>query len=161
MRNINLHKVKNELLSSEVFDCIKDSIKSTKITTEYKKKLSRRQKKLLARRNKPKRDKPQRRMPKYREYIKSEEWKKLKHGYFKRHLKRCAACRGDHRVGLHHITYKNLGNERDEDLVPLCWDCHTDYHERYGTKDLEELTKVFIQEENELHQAEELKRIIG
>jgi predicted HNH restriction endonuclease len=29
---------------------------------------------------------------------------------------------------LHHRTYKNLGNERLNDLVPLCPDCHDRVH---------------------------------
>ena len=29
---------------------------------------------------------------------------------------------------LHHRTYGRLGNERDEDLMPMCRDCHDELH---------------------------------
>jgi hypothetical protein len=30
---------------------------------------------------------------------------------------------------LHHASYDNLGNERDEDLIPMDRDCHEDLHQ--------------------------------
>lgn len=34
---------------------------------------------------------------------------------------------------LHHRTYKNLGNERLMDLVPMCQECHDIIHRLYRT----------------------------
>ena len=36
----------------------------------------------------------------------------------------CAYCDGDKRLGIHHID-KNHSNMHKDNLVLLCWDCHT------------------------------------
>lgn len=45
----------------------------------------------------------------------------------------CFCCWAEWRPGfhLHHRTYKNLGNERLMDLVPVCQDCHDLIHRLY------------------------------
>jgi hypothetical protein len=65
---------------------------------------------------------------KYKEYIKSQAWLRRRIAYYKTHEKKCAVCKSSHRISLHHITYANVGREPDEDLVPLCLDCHENYH---------------------------------
>lgn len=70
----------------------------------------------------------------YREYIRSPQWRAVRQRFIASKLpKVCAACgkpwgHGDH---LHHRTYKNLGNERLMDLVPLCPGCHRRVHDLY------------------------------
>jgi hypothetical protein len=41
----------------------------------------------------------------------------------------CAVCWDPH-VDLHHKTYRRLGEELLDDLVPLCRDHHDELHER-------------------------------
>lgn len=67
----------------------------------------------------------------YKNYIKSLEWQQKKKDYFNSKLpKDCYIC-GDSKSkkDLHHRTYKNLGNERLMDLVPVCRKCHFAIHD--------------------------------
>lgn len=65
----------------------------------------------------------------YQDYISSNAWKNNParlteleaSGY------RCRTCNVSAegaRLEVHHRTYRNLGNERPEDLTTLCSDCH-------------------------------------
>jgi len=67
----------------------------------------------------------------YAEYIRSEAWQEVRRRFWASRLpKECYCCgREDGPKDLHHRTYKNLGNERLMDLVPLCRDCHFTVHE--------------------------------
>ena len=64
----------------------------------------------------------------YKEYLKSESWQ-IKRKQVLRRDKRCRIC-GSNNVQLHvhHLSYKNLGNEPLEDLVTLCYECHYYIH---------------------------------
>jgi 5-methylcytosine-specific restriction endonuclease McrA len=68
----------------------------------------------------------------YKEYIKSPEWRRTRDRYWASKLsKECFGCGTPRHKGmhLHHRTYKNLGNERLMDLVPMCERCHQDVHD--------------------------------
>jgi 5-methylcytosine-specific restriction endonuclease McrA len=54
--------------------------------------------------------------------------------YYAKHGKKCAVDFVTENVDLHHMTYKRLGNEWDEDLVPLCRDCHKSIHRLFPGK---------------------------
>lgn len=87
----------------------------------------------------------------YKEYIKSDFWKDRKREYYKNHKKECQVCKSRWRIGLHHISYRNLGKEADDDLVPLCWSCHKKYHDIHGVGwDNTKTTYDFITEEMEI-----------
>lgn len=62
------------------------------------------------------------------EYLRSPHWLAFKEGYFKRHKGRCFVTDTYLNIDLHHITYKNLGAEKDEDVVPLCHSAHEFVH---------------------------------
>lgn len=67
----------------------------------------------------------------YQDYIRSREWQAVKMRYWESKLpKACYGC-GVSKEGmhLHHRTYKNLGQERLRDLVPLCQLCHCETHD--------------------------------
>lgn len=64
----------------------------------------------------------------YEEYIKSADWQVKRKAALSRAGGRCQLCRGTKRLNVHHNTYANLGDERDEDLVVLCKKCHDIYH---------------------------------
>ena len=65
---------------------------------------------------------------KYRAYIRSDEWQQRKDAYYATHKRACAVCGRHANVILHHMHYRNVGHEPDEDLVPLCYRHHTEYH---------------------------------
>ena len=69
------------------------------------------------------------RKQKYFEYLQSVEW------YVKRNAKlwianyKCQLCnKKESHLHVHHTTYKNVGNERPEDLIVLCKACHEKFH---------------------------------
>lgn len=64
----------------------------------------------------------------YEEYIKSKEWQETRQRIFKRDNFRCVKCGGSKNLHVHHITYENLGEEKDADLVTLCEKCHNGTH---------------------------------
>lgn len=87
----------------------------------------------------------------HRIYIQGERWKDRKRVYYASHGKKCAACFGTVDVDLHHMTYKRLGNEWDADLVPLCRDCHKNFHLMFPGKgrNMKKQTMKFIRLEQE------------
>lgn len=68
---------------------------------------------------------------KYREYLLSSRWKRIKKVIRIRDGGKCQEC-GETKgfLDVHHITYENLFNEskHTNDLVLLCRNCHKDVH---------------------------------
>ncbi len=65
----------------------------------------------------------------YEEYIASPAWGEKRRRYFASKLPQgCVVCGAD-RVQLHHRTYRRLGREKLQDLVPLCQPCHSAGHD--------------------------------
>lgn len=64
----------------------------------------------------------------YADYIKSKEWQATRQRIFRRDDFRCVRCGCSKNLEVHHITYKNLGEEKDDDLATLCDKCHNDIH---------------------------------
>lgn len=70
----------------------------------------------------------------YETYIKSEQWRfraaamRWLAGY------RCAICGSQNALEVHHKTYERLGDERPEDLVVLCAECHARFHGKLAAK---------------------------
>lgn len=46
----------------------------------------------------------------------------------------CLICHKDSRLSVHHLTYKNVFHEKDEDLCILCSTCHSEIHNFTGEK---------------------------
>jgi hypothetical protein len=70
------------------------------------------------------------RLPKweYQDYINSPEWRAKRQDYFNSKLpQKCLVCNSK-KVDLHHRTYKRLGSEWLNDLVPLCREHHNECH---------------------------------
>lgn len=81
----------------------------------------------------------------YKIYIKSVFWEKRKNDWYRKYGKSCKACLHTKYINLHHMFYKNYGNESDDHLVALCLDCHAEFHELYGVKkDMVKETNEFI-----------------
>lgn len=66
----------------------------------------------------------------YRAYLRSREWADLRERYRRRRRWLCASCFDGDDLELHHVTYRRLGHERLDDVVPLCDPCHRALHAR-------------------------------
>lgn len=67
----------------------------------------------------------------YEKYIQSEQWRRRSIQEKNFNHNKCSLC---HRSGIlhtHHSTYVRLGNEQHGDLVVLCENCHTIFHNFY------------------------------
>ncbi len=92
----------------------------------------------------------------YKDYLKSEHWINLrKRFYNSKKVKKmkeihnkvlCEFCYGNENLNLHHRTYKRIGNERLDDLVVVCKECHYHIHQFYFNemkiKNLYKATKI-------------------
>ena len=76
----------------------------------------------------------------YDKYMKSDAWAKKRAERLELDDNKCVMCErpnGLQKDGVtpilqvHHISYKNLGNEPMEDLVSLCPSCHKRIHKYY------------------------------
>ena len=69
----------------------------------------------------------------YNQYITSKEWynNPARLAVIQRD-KVCKMCGSNNFLQVHHITYTNLGNEKEEDLVLLCENCHKKVHKVAG-----------------------------
>lgn len=67
-------------------------------------------------------------------YLKSEIWKATRKKILFRDNYTCQSCGAkDTQLHVHHLSdYDRLGNEKHENLVTLCLDCHTAWHQKYG-----------------------------
>ena len=65
----------------------------------------------------------------YYEYLKSDEWKKLRKSVLRRDNELCIC--GGKATEVHHKTYARVGNEPLSDLVSLCRNCHQNVHDNY------------------------------
>lgn len=67
-------------------------------------------------------------MTRYQKYINSEEWVAKRKLVLERARGRCEVCRHAKATQVHHLTYKNLGDEPLEDLQAVCLSCHAGHH---------------------------------
>lgn len=63
----------------------------------------------------------------YYEYLKSEDWRNKRMKTLLRDNMKCRCC-GEKATQVHHITYDNLGFEKDIDLLSVCAECHKKIH---------------------------------
>ena len=66
----------------------------------------------------------------YEEYMQSEDWRIIRQDALERAGFRCDECESEENLEVHHKTYKNMGNEKDEDLQVLCKECHDEKHSK-------------------------------
>lgn len=64
---------------------------------------------------------------KYYSYLKSSKWKSIRNSIIE-DRKRCERCYSIQELQVHHKTYENVFNEKDEDLELLCKSCHRKEH---------------------------------
>lgn len=74
----------------------------------------------------------------YDKYLQSELWKKVRAAALWHAGGKCQLCGQPHaQLEVHHNSYNRLGGqERPEDLVVLCSDCHRRHHKVKEEKDL-------------------------
>lgn len=62
-------------------------------------------------------------------YLRSDHWRALRERMLQRAGGFCSQCRRrSSRLEVHHLTYRNLGQERESELQVLCHDCHVEEH---------------------------------
>jgi hypothetical protein len=64
----------------------------------------------------------------YYQYLDSEEWKQKRNVILSKASYLCQGCKNNKANRVHHMTYRNLGAECDEELMALCDICHDSYH---------------------------------
>jgi 5-methylcytosine-specific restriction endonuclease McrA len=87
----------------------------------------------------------------YREYLKSDDWKKKR---AKKNPQRCGVCASTENLDVHHIHYRNLLDVEMSDLRVLCRTCHSVFHE------LERSGKIHFKGESHLSRWETLKHAV-
>ncbi|MBW1619032.1 MULTISPECIES: HNH endonuclease [Empedobacter] len=65
---------------------------------------------------------------KYHKYLESPEWRAKREMVFKRDGYTCTKCKSRPAFHAHHLTYKNIFNEKLEDLISVCAECHSQIH---------------------------------
>jgi len=65
----------------------------------------------------------------YGYYLRTEHWKQVKLDALDRAGHKCQVCGSIERLQVHHNTYERRGQERPEDVIVLCHDCHTLFHQ--------------------------------
>ena len=65
----------------------------------------------------------------YREYLNSVKWKTIRDFVVLKSNSTCQECnKKTKKIQVHHLTYKNIYNEKPEDLICLCSTCHKNTH---------------------------------
>lgn len=65
----------------------------------------------------------------YSNYMRSKHWRKFRKKMWKQKPHRCWICNMEtQKLDLHHKTYKNLGNEKANQVIFLCRPCHSKLH---------------------------------
>jgi len=84
----------------------------------------------------------------YRSYLQSPEWQE-KRRMVLRYYPKCCRCFSNKGLTVHHASYRRLTEEIPSDLYVLCWSCHGEFHERFGTREgMRKKTLKFIREKN-------------
>jgi len=66
----------------------------------------------------------------YKEYLLTYHWRTMRSKALKRAHYKCQICGSTKQLNVHHNTYENRGEEKYEDLIVLCKDCHSKFHDK-------------------------------
>lgn len=69
------------------------------------------------------------RMP-YAQYLQTEHWQETRRAALKRAGFKCQLCNSGGVLDVHHRTYERRGQERSADVIVLCRDCHSKFHDK-------------------------------
>ena len=64
----------------------------------------------------------------YQGYLHSDHWKSKRNEALTHFKHRCVICHSKAKLQVHHLTYKNIGNESIRELIVACGDCHKLIH---------------------------------
>lgn len=64
----------------------------------------------------------------YNQYLQTPEWRARTKEKKKSVENRCQLCNSPNNLHTHHRTYDRRGEERDDDLIVLCAECHELFH---------------------------------
>ena len=64
----------------------------------------------------------------YHAYLKTKAWEGRAVECKVRSKYQCAVCTSNKNIAAHHRTYDHVFNEKSEDLICLCGDCHSKFH---------------------------------
>jgi len=64
----------------------------------------------------------------YAEYLASDQWQVVAREAKARSEWRCGLCGRARVLEVHHVRYDHLGNERANDVIALCSECHRKHH---------------------------------
>ena len=67
---------------------------------------------------------------KYTIHLQSVYWRNIRQLALERDKYTCQFCKSERATEVHHLTYKNLGNELLEELTSYCRACHEKVHEK-------------------------------
>lgn len=67
----------------------------------------------------------------YELYIRSLDWESRRNSVLRRDGYRCQECGSTIALHVHHLTYRNLGDEPHWELLTLCGDCHHRRHKEW------------------------------
>lgn len=70
----------------------------------------------------------------YENYIHSNAWRSRRKQALRIGHNRCDICGSTTSLQVHHLTYKHLGHELDNELVVLCALCHRKVHNQQARK---------------------------
>lgn len=65
----------------------------------------------------------------YTDYLKTPHWREKRKYVLESKGRICIECGSTKKLDVHHLTYKNFGDELMDDLVVICRDCHKKLHE--------------------------------
>jgi hypothetical protein len=66
----------------------------------------------------------------YQEYLNSKHWKHFRSEFLKFANGRCQLCNNSKNINVHHKTYINKGFETFNDVIALCEECHSKFHDK-------------------------------
>lgn len=87
----------------------------------------------------------------YRNYLQSEYWLQKRREALNFYGNKCCDCGTTKNLNVHHVTYKNLGDEAMADLEILCGSCHQKEHDGGNLvklREKEKFVKVFASEDS-------------
>lgn len=67
----------------------------------------------------------------YQEYLKSDHWQEFRLKALENYGNKCALDKKHtENLNVHHNNYDNLGHETMQDVIVLCKNCHTKFHDK-------------------------------
>lgn len=92
----------------------------------------------------------------YKDYINSSNWKQKRKLVIERCGNKCEGCRLKNVEDVHHVTYKNFGDEFLFELLGLCKQCHLKIHK--DDKKSTNPCEILIIKDKEILSKDEIER---